>query len=168
MRHRGLLLMESVSTPTNSGIRGRTAASPASASWNVPEPHTGSVTPAPRWSFASPPTAGTHLQPEEQRPRPRSAGCSEGSAALGSAASQGRSSRNERERSGRGTSLICPLLTPQIFTECVLSAKQAAGNKRLMGRGKDSSLCPCGSKTLFKRQMLIAKCKHMCRLSNHD
>lgn len=167
MHRRGLLLMESVSTPTGSGIRGHTAASPASAS-GTSQSHRPARLPGPCQSLASPPSAGTRLQPEERRPQPRSASCSEGSAALGCAASHGRSSRDEGERLGRGTSHICPLLTPQIFTECVLSAKQAAGNKRLMGRGNDSSLCPCGSKNLFKRQTLIAKCQHMYRLSNHD
>lgn len=90
MCRRGLLLSEgdeSVSTLTDS---------------NVPEPQAGSVCPAVRPGLASPPAAGTPLRPAGQRPRPRSVGCSEGSAALGSAASQGRSSRDEREKGQDG------------------------------------------------------------------
>lgn len=83
MRCRGLPLSEgdeSVSALTNS---------------DVAEPQASSACPAPRPGLASPPAAGTPL-------RPRSAGCSEGSAVLGSAASQGRSSRDEREKAQDG------------------------------------------------------------------
>lgn len=75
----------------------------------------------------------------------------------------------ERELTGCGTPLIGSIVhSTDIYCVCSVCLTECWEEKGVMEKEKDDSLCPRGAKNLFKRQMLITKCKNMCRMSNYD